>query len=231
MTPVDCDTLKCAALTYDDGPGPHTEQLLGALAAKNVKATFFVLGRNSTGRPGVVARMAAEGHAVGNHTWGHADLVRLPPAGITEQLVRADRAIEAAAGPVTMMRPPFGATNLDVTDVTRSLGLAQIMWSVDTLDWKNRDAAKTTALALEGARPGSIILMHDIYQSTVQATPTIIDGLRRRGFTLVTVPQLLGPDVAPGNQYFSQYDGRIGPVAATPKTAAPVPPSTSTATP
>lgn len=228
---VDCHTHKCVALTYDDGPGPYTERLLRELKARKTKATFFLLGRNSAGWPRLVDQMESEGHVVGNHSWSHANLTRLTPAGITDELDRANRAIEQEAGNVTLMRPPYGATNLNVTKATRGLGLAQIMWSVDAFDWQNRDAAKTTDLAMKGVRAGSIILMHDIHPSTVTATPGIIDGLRSRGFTLVTVPQLLGSNLKPGNRYFSQHDRRAGPVEANPRTATPVPSATPPAAP
>ncbi len=102
------------------------------------------------------------------------------------------------------MRPPYGATNDTVTQVLADRGASSILWNVDTEDWKNADVAITTQRALDGAKPGAIILMHDIHPTTVQAVPRIIDALQALGYTLVTVPQLLGDDLAPGSTHFSQ---------------------------
>lgn len=200
---VDCSTLKCIALTFDDGPGPYTAKLLQELASKDVRATFFLIGRSVGTRPELVKAELAAGHAVGNHTYEHLDLVKLDAATIGFQVDRTAAAILDATGVrPTLLRPPYGATNPTVKAVARERGYAQILWNVDTEDWKNRNVATTTQRALDGARPGAIILMHDIHPTTVQAVPGIIDALRARGYTLVTVPQLIGTPEA-GKTYSS----------------------------
>ena len=202
---VDCDRLRCVALTFDDGPGPYTDRLLAELAAKDTLATFFVIGQNAATLPELVAREVAAGHAVGNHSFDHPQLSTLSAAGIADQVDRTDAAIQAAAGVTpTLVRPPYGATSDAVSAVLAERGDIQVLWNVDTEDWKNRDAAITTQRALAGAAPGAIILMHDIHPTTVDAVPRIIDQLRADGYTLVTVPQLLGPSVTPGAEYFSR---------------------------
>lgn len=193
----DCAAMACVALTFDDGPGPDTGRLLDELAARGVHATFFVVGRQIAKQPGAVAREVAAGHVVGNHTWDHAMLPGLSDEAVAAELDSASQAIVAAGAPApTLARPPYGSLSPSVTQAFGSRGMAGVLWDVDTEDWKNRDAGATTERALAGAHPGAIILMHDIYPSTVDAVPGLVDALRARGFTLVTVPQLLGTPAA-----------------------------------
>lgn len=196
-----CAVDRCVALTFDDGPGPYTATLLDELAARGAPATFFLVGRNVAKYPELVAREAAQGNALGNHTWDHAWLTKLSADDVAAELDQTSAAIQAAAGLTpTLVRPPYGAYDDQALEVLAARGDAAICWSVDTEDWKNRDAGVTTQRALEAAAPGSIILMHDIHPSTVEAVPGIIDGLRAAGYTLVTVPQLLGA-TTPGQVY------------------------------
>jgi peptidoglycan/xylan/chitin deacetylase (PgdA/CDA1 family) len=192
------------ALTYDDGPGPYTEALLDVLAAKNVPVTFFLVGSAAASMPGVVERQVAEGHAIGNHSWDHPHLTDLSDREIAEQVDRSSQAIHDAAGqkPI-LMRPPYGNTNDAVSHILRDRGMGQILWDVDSEDWRNRDTALTTAHVLDGAHDGAIVLMHDIHESTVAAAPGLIDLLRADGYTLLTVPQLLGGAIVPGETYVS----------------------------
>jgi len=202
--PVDCEQARCIALTFDDGPGPYTQRLLDELAAKNAQATFCLIGQNAAILPDLVRQEVAAGHAICNHSWNHPQLSALSSDEIADQVDRAAAAIKAAAGITTdLMRPPYGATSDTVASVLRERGDAQVLWNVDTEDWKNLSVAITTQRALAGAAPGAIILMHDIHPTTVEAVPGIIDQLRSRGYTLVTVPQLLGK-VTPGEKYFSR---------------------------
>lgn len=186
---VDCAQEKCVALTFDDGPGRDTSRLLDALAELHAPATFFLLGQNVERQPAVVARMAAEGHEIGNHTWDHKQLTKLPAAAQRREIERAAAAIEAAGARATLFRPPYGSRTA-TTDA--AAGLPVVLWDVDTLDWKTRDTEATVAAALSGAKRGSIVLLHDIHAPTVAAVPRIVAGLRERGFSLVTVSQLLG---------------------------------------
>ncbi|MCH8613122.1 polysaccharide deacetylase family protein [Arsenicicoccus dermatophilus] len=201
---VDCRQLSCVALTFDDGPGPYTAQLLDELSAAGVRATFFALGQNVQAQPDVVRRAVSMGMVVGNHTWDHRDMRRLGEPQQRREIEDTDRvlgAITGAPGP-TLVRPPYGS--FDAT--TKALGHPLVLWDVDTEDWKNRDVAETTRRAVEGARAGSIVLMHDIHPSTVKAVPGIVKALKEKGLTLVTVPELMGP-MAPGSVIFRQARG------------------------
>jgi peptidoglycan/xylan/chitin deacetylase (PgdA/CDA1 family) len=202
--PVDCRKVKCVALTFDDGPGPYTSRLLRMLAARHAKATFFLIGGNIRGREAVVREELAQGHAVGDHTWSHPDLSRLPEKRIRTQLTRTLTKITRTTGrPVELMRPPYGATDRHVGKVARSLGLAQIVWDVDTDDWRDRNSEIVAHRAISRAHRGDIILMHDIHPTTVRAVPKILRGLAKRGFTFVTVPELLAAHpLKPGRVYF-----------------------------
>ena len=186
---VDCRKVKCVALTFDDGPGPKTGQLLDALKQANAAATFFVVGPNAEARPQVLARMLAEGHEIGNHTWNHRMLTSLAPDRVAKEIGSAAGAVEDATGAApTLLRPPYGATN---NTVKKAAGVPVILWDVDTLDWKVRDASKVVSNALRDTKPGSIVLMHDIHSSTVEAVPAILKGLRAKGYHFVTVSELL----------------------------------------
>ncbi len=199
---VNCAKLKCVALTFDDGPVAGTAQLLDVLKEKGVSATFFMVGSNAAMHPALIRRMVAEGHVIGNHTWDHPQLTRRSVESITSELNRtSDVIVKAGAPRPTLMRPPYGATNATVSQVAAELGLAQILWNVDPLDWKDRNSATVTKRVLAATRSGSIVLSHDIHPTTRAAYAAIIDGLRAKGFTLVTVPQLLGT-TKPGHKYY-----------------------------
>ena len=200
---VDCRKVKCVALTFDDGPGPYTSRLLGYLAAKDVHATFFMLGQQVQVYPKVAAAVAAGGHEIGVHTWDHRSLPELSNARIGTEISSTVSILRKATGVnPTLLRPPYGATNSRVATIAKQQGLAEVMWSVDTLDWKTRSTAKTIAAAKNDTRRGSIILVHDIHPTTVEAVPGIIDALQAKGYHFVTVTQLLG-DPKPGRKYFS----------------------------
>lgn len=186
---VDCAREACVALTFDDGPGRDTGRLLDELADLGAPATFFLLGQNAARQPAVVARMAAEGHEIGNHTWDHKQLTKLGRDAQLREIERAAAAIEAAGAKATLFRPPYGSRT---AAIDAAAGLPVVLWDVDTLDWKTRDTEATVAAALTGAKRGSIVLLHDIHAPTVAAVPRIVAGLRERGFTLVTVSELLG---------------------------------------
>ncbi|MFC8277724.1 polysaccharide deacetylase family protein [Streptomyces sp. NPDC057271] len=202
--PVDCAKTKCIALTFDAGPGKDTPRLLDVLKEKKVPATFFLLGRKHVDRyPEVVKRIADEGHEVANHTWTHRILTDLEADEVRDELSRTQDAIEKITGNrPTLMRPPQGRTDGTVSEVSRDLGLAQILWSVTAKDYSTTDSDLIRKRVLEGAQGDGIILLHDIYDGTVPAVPGIIDELKARGFTFVTVPQLLAPGKAePGDVY------------------------------
>jgi peptidoglycan-N-acetylglucosamine deacetylase len=200
---VNCRKLKCIALTFDDGPGAYTTKLLGYLKDKQVKATFFMLGQQVDTFPKVAKAVARAGHEIGVHTWDHRSLPQLSTAQIDSELSSTIDIIANDTGITpTLLRPPYGAMNTRVKTEAKKYGLAIVLWNVDTLDWKTRSTPKTVAAALKDTRRGSIILVHDIHKTTVEAVPGIIDGLRAKGYTFVTVTQLLG-NPQPGKKYFS----------------------------
>lgn len=185
------------ALTFDDGPSPaYTRQILDVLAQYGVPATFFVIGRSAAENPELVARMAAEGHSVQNHTWSHAWLTRYSDASITGQLAQANQVIEELTGEApNCYRPPFGAVNERVRTLAAAQGLTTIMWDVDPWDWKHPGSYAVASHVLGRTGGGDIVLFHDTAGwSTVGALPSIIRGLRARGLEFVTVCA----DPAPG---------------------------------
>lgn len=201
---VDCSQAQCAALTFDDGPGKYTEQLLDTLKAAGVPVTFFMIGSSIEARPDTVKRAAAEGHALGTHTWSHPVLTKLSEAGMREEMSLPVNALNAIGLQTNMIRPPYGARNEIVDAVADSLGLAEVLWSVDTRDWESLSTPAVISEAVADAFPGSIILMHDVHPTTVAAVPDIITKLEAAGYVLVTVPELLGDSFGAGSTIFSQ---------------------------
>lgn len=172
-------------LTFDDGPGAHTEQVLNILNRYNVHATFYVVGRNAQNYPGSVARMCQEGHAVGNHSYNHADLSRLSYSGVQQEIESTQNVVRNICGfTPTGFRPPYGAVNQNVREVAGALGVSIDMWSVDPQDWAPQGGAALTRRVLQDTGTGSVVLLHVLYQQTVDALPHIIEGLRAEGYTL-----------------------------------------------
>ncbi|WP_159770463.1 polysaccharide deacetylase family protein [Streptomyces sp. HM190] len=188
---VDCRKVRCVALTFDDGPVTDTRRLLRTLKERDVRATFYVVGKNAQRYPATVRDASLAGHQIGNHSWDHADLTKLGAAKVASQFSRADAAIKQATGKKpTTVRAPYGAH--DAT-VRAAAGRPLVHWSVDTLDWKYRDTARLIRTVGAQTRPGDIVLLHDIHRTTVDAVPGIITALTARGFHFVTVDQLFAP--------------------------------------
>lgn len=199
-----CESKPCVALTFDDGPGVYTNQLLDMLQGAHAKATFFILGSKAAGGTAVLQRMQREGHQIGNHTWGHPDLTRLPIDAVRSEIVRTNEAITQATGQAaTIVRAPYGSISSAVLAEMGSLGVASISWSVDTRDWADRNSDIVCQRAVGGAQAGAIILLHDIHKTSVDAVPCIIDGLRKHGYEMVTVATLLGA-TQPGVNYHAR---------------------------
>lgn len=172
-------------LTFDDGPGAYTEQVLDILKRYNVHATFYVIGRNVERYPGTMRRIASEGHRLGNHSYSHADLARLSRAGVLQELSSTQNAIRQTSGVTpTAFRPPYGSLNGTVRDVAASLGMSVDLWSVDTRDWAQPGSSVIAQRAISGAGPGAVILLHVLHQQSVNALPSIIEGIRAQGYTL-----------------------------------------------
>lgn len=204
VTPVDCRTAKCVALTFDGGPSEPTPRLLDILKQKQVHATFFLQGKGHTAKfPDTVRRMVAEGNEVGNHTWTHRVLTTLDDKGVRAELQPVQDEIEQITGhKPTLMRPPEGRTDDRVSGIMKDMGLAQILWSVTAKDYQTNDSALITQRVLDQTEQDGVILLHDAYPGTIPAVPGIIDALRQRGYTIVTVSQLLAPAVPePGKVY------------------------------
>lgn len=199
---ADATCSNCVAITYDDGPGELTAQLLDTLKAKDAHASFMVLAPSATAHPDLLRRMKAEGHTVGNHTASHRELNKLSPSDVDGEIKAGAAAIKAATGEnPRWMRPPYGATNGTVDAAAKANGQAQALWSVDTVDWKDRNSEHVCEAAVSGAQPGSIVLMHDIHATTVGAADCVIDGLRAKGLEPVSLDRLI-PNPEPGRQYF-----------------------------
>jgi peptidoglycan/xylan/chitin deacetylase (PgdA/CDA1 family) len=182
------------AITFDDGPHPqNTPRLLDMLRARNVKATFYVIGRSVDLYPQVVRRTVAEGHEIGNHSQTHRLLSKLGDTELRQEMIRCRDAVGRAAGvqPRTM-RPPYGGLLQRQRELVHAeFGYPTILWSVDPLDWKRPGASVVSSRILAGTSAGGIILAHDLHAQTVDAMPAALDGLLRRGFKFVTVSQLL----------------------------------------
>ena len=188
-------------LTFDDGPHAIlTPKLLDILAQKKVKATFFVIGVKAKMHPKILSRMAAEGHEVANHSWNHPVLSSLDFPQVKAQMQKTNRAISDATGNIpSVMRPPYGNTNPTLNEyISKNESLKVILWSIDTKDWQRPDSKKIVDTVKSKAKPGDIILCHDIHPGTIEAMPGVIDALQEKGFEFVTVSQMLSfPDDTP----------------------------------
>ncbi len=188
---------KFVAMTFDDGPhAQNTPRLLDILKQRGIKATFFVVGQNAAEYPDILKRIVAEGHELANHSYTHPLLASLGESALRDQLDKTHQAVLNATGvSMKVMRPPYGALNEPQRRWTNAnFGYKIILWDVDPLDWKYRDASRVENEILGHAKAGSIILSHDIHKSTVDAMPSTLDALVAKGFSFVTVSELLAMD-------------------------------------
>ncbi|HEY7982985.1 MAG TPA: polysaccharide deacetylase family protein [Ktedonobacterales bacterium] len=193
------------ALTFDDGPTPATtEPILDVLERTHTPATFFVVGHFVQSYPDLVRRERRDGFAIGLHTWDHPVMTALPVDQMRQQLSTTFRALDRALGPLACLwlwRAPYGAFNAQVLQVAASYGLTTIQWNDVGLDWERPGAWAIANNVLASAAPGAIVLLHDgpaLREQTAAALPLILDGLRARGLTPVTVPRLLADAHFPG---------------------------------
>ncbi len=176
------------ALTFDDGPGQYTEELLDCLEKNGAKATFYMLGQNVEKYPDIVRRMSDLGMELSNHTYDHKDLTKLTEGEITAEIQRTSSLIQNAAGVLPdTFRPPGGSYNETVQNVT---GMPIVKWSIDTKDWKTKSEDQTYQCVMDSVQDGSIVLMHDIHQWSVKAALRLIPDLLQEGYKLVTVQEL-----------------------------------------
>ena len=208
------------ALTFDDGPyDVCSNAILDILEEHNSSATFFEVAKNVYSYPEVLVRMDEMGCEIGSHSYGHADLSLLSQASLLADLDKADKAFISAIGKApTLVRPPYGAVNKSVKSTT---GRSMILWTVDTNDWKYRDAE--TIINYVQSLPsldGEIVLMHSLYESTVEAVRVLVPWLIEQGYQLVTISELItyyyGDTLTPnefyGYSYFSAHDRTASPV-------------------
>ena len=182
---------KVIALTFDDGPGPYTAHLLDILDQYGAKATFFLIGSKVSGQASVVRSIQARGHQLGHHSWSHPELPKLSVDQIAGEIDRTNEAIRQATGvKPNILRPPYGAVNGVFLEQLRARGMSSILWSVDTRDWADRNSQIVCSRAVAGARPGAVILMHDIHQTSVNAVPCILSSLKQQGYSFVTIQRL-----------------------------------------
>jgi peptidoglycan/xylan/chitin deacetylase (PgdA/CDA1 family) len=193
------------ALTYDDGPNdPHTLRLLEVLARHGVRATFFLIGQFVVQRPDIVREVVAAGHAIGNHTHTHPNLIFKNSSATRLQLGRCSEAIAEAVGiQPRLFRPPFGGRRPATLQAARAAGLIPIMWSVTGYDWSAESAAAIEKKVVGGVRGGDVILLHDGSHKaiggdrshTVLATDHLIERYQGEGFKFITIPEVLAEPV------------------------------------
>lgn len=188
---IDCTKMKCIAITYDDGPdSPEGTKLLDDLKARNAVTTFCMVGNRVAANQAELKRVVDEKNEICNHSWDHADLTKLSESAVAAEIQNTNQAIFNASGLYPkVMRPPYGAID---SRTAAQINMPLAMWSVDTLDWKDRNPDIVYQRAIAGAKPGAIILMHEIHDTTIQAAPRIIDELQRQGYVLVTISELFG---------------------------------------
>ena len=181
---------KMVALTFDDGPNVlYTERLLDGLAERDVKATFFLIGKNAEAHPEIVRRIAEEGHLIGNHTYSHLKLTAGNETEFLEEINRTGEIIREITGSTpAFCRPPFGVWN---TRYEERLGIIPVLWDVDPRDWCTFDTQTVANRILADCHDSAIILMHDEYETSVEAALLVIDELKQQGYTFVTVDKLL----------------------------------------
>jgi len=197
------DEIKYVALTFDDGPSPRcTPQLLDGLKARDVRATFFVVGCQVEKDPDIVVRMAAEGHQVGNHSYDHKELDKLSVREAAEDMEKNDALLHRLLGAGDYwVRPPYGLLS---ESERQALTVPVIGWSLDTEDWKSKNTEKILDILYRQVSDGDIILLHDRYLNSVSAALQAIDHLQQQGYRFVTVSELLairGIEAAPGVTY------------------------------
>lgn len=176
------------SLTFDDGPGAHTDRLLKVLEEYEAKATFFVLGKLVDEYPNTLKKMREIGCEIGNHSYDHENLTKLGKNAVKAQIKDTSKKVKSATGKGTkLLRPPYGEYNDNVKSYTNA---PLIMWSIDTLDWQTKDTVATVEMVLNNVTDGDIVLMHDIHSTTVDAAEILVPALTSMGYKLATVSEL-----------------------------------------
>ena len=183
-------TIKKVALTFDDGPNPdYTGELLDGLKTRNVKATFFVLGKQAKQYPQLTKRIAEEGHLLGCHGYDHINLASLSMEEACRQMTEtADLILDITGSRPMFMRPPYGKSHVGMEEKVQMI---EVLWDIDTMDWALRSPDRVVQETLAKAEDGSIILMHDEFQESVDAALQLTDALKKEGYQFVTVEELI----------------------------------------
>ncbi len=194
--------MPSLALTFDDGPSqPWTNRVLDVLKSYRVRATFFLVGQNVEALPHVVGRMVEEGHALGNHSFHHWPVLSaISPFYLVQEIARTEEALRRAAdGTTRLFRPPFGHRSPWTEWVLRRLGYRLTLWDISSGDWRRTSPEAIAKRVFPALHPGAIILMHDgngrestpHREATVLALPEVIEGCQQRGYTFITLPELI----------------------------------------
>ena len=195
--------VKYIAITFDDGPGEYTDKLLNALEKNHSKATFFVLGNRANAYKKQLKREAQLGMEIGSHTYSHQNLKTLSKKKIKSEIFKTRDAVKKVTGSApTLLRPPYGNYN---STVSKNAGVPMIYWSVDTEDWKHRNANYISKYIVSHAGDGEIVLLHDIHPTSVDGFIKALPKLRKKGYELVTVSELYaikGKNLKKGVMYF-----------------------------
>ncbi len=180
------------ALTFDDGPNArYTPLLLEGLRKRNIHATFFLLGENIPENEELLLQMQKDGHLIGCHTWSHVQLDKISPSSANREILKTNSLIYHITGTYpTCLRPPYGAWK---KDLELPVTMLPVFWDVDTLDWQSQNPESILDIVRKNVQDGSIILMHDSYDSSVRAALAITDELTEKGYDFVTADQLLEP--------------------------------------
>ncbi|MDN3241230.1 polysaccharide deacetylase family protein [Glycomyces tritici] len=187
------------ALTFDDGPrSSTTTRLLNTLTANGLRATMFNVGREVAANPALARAQVNAGMWIANHTQTHTDLTKLNTTQIAQEISSAQQAIRQATGITpTLFRPPYGATNATVKSIANQQGLTEILWTVDSFDWNSATTSAQIVQNVRSVQNGGVVLMHDLYQSTLDAIPQIAADLRARGLCTGMISPATGKAVAP----------------------------------
>jgi len=184
------EEIRKIALTFDDGPHhTYTEELLDGLKERGVVATFFVTGEHAVLHPDVIRRMHEEGHLIGNHTYSHIQLQSNNRAEFKEELIATSEVLEEMIQEeVVYVRPPYGTWD---KSFEKELNMIPVLWNVDPLDWCSTDVAEIVKKIVEDTGENDIILMHDYFETSVEAALKVVDILLDKGYTFVTVEEIL----------------------------------------
>lgn len=195
---------KTIAFSFDDGPSDYDFELIQALEDSHSKATFFVVGNRLANFPKVVERLANSEMEVGNHTYDHKSLSKMSTEKVIEEITKTnDRYRDMTGKELSLLRPSYGAVN---KRVLLNVGMPVILWSIDTEDWKSRNAEKVTSVILDNVQDGDIVLMHSLYSSTVEAVRMTLKELYKQGYQITSVGELAklkGRNLAIGSSYLS----------------------------